>query len=240
VTDDDAPLPYAAGRPSVLAAFRHGLSDVFYGSWRIVPVNLVWGIWFIVVLFAWTSLGLLAALLLTAPLGVPVAGLARLGGLATREAEVTLGDALDPIRRRPRAVIAASVGFALGALILVVNVTAGLAMGDTLGIVVVTTSGWGLVGLLGFALTFWPLLTDPARDGVPAPTIARLAGLMLLARPGGVGALVGLVVLVIVLSAAVVVPLLTVSVGFVMAAATRWVLPSADRVEERLAGRTAG
>ena len=237
---DDALEPEVPARPpSLLGALRQGAGDFFYNSWRVVPVNVIWGLWFLVVLFAWASVNLILAIVLVPPLAVPLAGLARFGGLATRGEALHLPDALDPIRRRPVAVIAGGVGFALGLLVLGSNVVSGFAMADFVGVALATTAAWGLVALFGFALAFWPLLADPARDAVPARAIARLAGLLLLAHPFRILLLAVIVGALLLVSAALFAALLTVSVAFAMLVAARYVLPAADRLEARL-GLRAG
>ena len=229
----------AAPPPSLPTAVRQAFTDFFFNSWRIVPVNVVWGVWLLVVLFAWASTNLVVAIVLSPPLVIPLAGMARFGGLATRRQGIDLSDALDPIRRRPRAVLAAGIGFAAALVVLGVNVVSGLAMGGVVGIALTTIAGWGLVGLLGFALTFWPLLTDPARDAVPSKAIARLAGLLLLAHPLRIGLLAVVVGAILAVSTVAFAALITVAVGLVLLIAARYVLPAADRLEARLAGSTS-
>ena len=64
----------------------------------------------------------------------------------------------------------------------------------------------------------------------------RLAGLLVLAHPGRMGALSALLVVVLAVSTVIVAAVLTVSVGFAALVACRYVLPAADRLEARLAG----
>ena len=155
-----------------------------------MPLNIVWGLWFIVVLGTWSSVNLVAASILVPLLALPLAGLARMAGLATRREAVHVTDALDPLRRRLWPVVVSAIGFTVAAVILGVNVVTGLAVSGLVGAALATASAWGLVVLAGAAVTWWPLLTDPAHDAVPARNIARLCALLLLAHPLRMGLLV--------------------------------------------------
>jgi uncharacterized membrane protein YesL len=80
----------------------------------------------------------------------------------------------------------------------------------------------------------WPLLLDPVRADRPVRERLRLAVLLVLAYPLRMG-LLGAVLAVIVLASSVaVIALMTISVSFAALVATRYVLPAADRLEERL------
>src|SRR6185503_3149628 len=170
----------------------------------------------------------------------PLAGLARMAGLATRREAVHISDALDPLRRRPRAVIVSAIVFTVALVILGVNVVTGLAVGGLIGTALATTAVWGLVVLAGFGVTWWPLLTDPAHDDLSAKNIARLCSLLLLAHPLRMGLLVVIVGAVMLASTILFAAVLTVSVAFVMLVAAHYVLPAADRLEERMGLRVKG
>jgi hypothetical protein len=232
---DDSLEPEVPARPpSLFGSVREALSDCFYNSWRLVPVNLVWGLWFILVLGTWSGVNLLAASILVPVLALPLSGLARMAGLATRREAVHISDALDPLRRRPRAVIVSAIAFTVALVILGVNVVTGLAVGGLIGAALATTAVWGLVVLAGFGVTWWPLLTDPAHDDLTAKNIARLCSLLLLAHPLRMGLLVVIVGLVMLASTILFAAVLTISVAFVMLVAAHYVLPAADRLEERM------
>jgi hypothetical protein len=238
---DDSLEPEVPARPpSLFGSVREALSDFFYNSWRLVPVNLVWGLWFILVLGTWSGVNLLAASILVPVLALPLAGLARMAGLATRREPVHVTDALDPLRRRPRAVLVSAVAFTVALVILGVNVVTGLAVGGLIGAALATTAVWGLVVLAGFAVTWWPLLTDPAHDALTARNIARLCSLLLLAHPLRIGLLVVIVGAVMLASTILFAAVLTISVAFVMLVASHYVLPAADRLEERMGLRVSG
>ena len=232
---DDSLEPEVPARPpSLLGSVREALSDFFYNSWRLVPLNLVWGLWFIVVLGTWSSANLVAASILVPLLALPLAGLARMAGLATRREAVHVADALEPLRRRLWPVVVSAIGFTVAAVILGVNVVTGLAVSGLVGAALATASAWGLVVLAGLAVTWWPLVTDPAHDAVSARNIARLCALLLLAHPLRIGLLVAVVVGVMLASTILFAAVLTVSVAFVMLLCAHYVLPAADRLEARM------
>jgi hypothetical protein len=87
----------------------------------------------------------------------------------------------------------------------------------------------------------WPIFSDQARAGRPVAERARLAALLVLARPGRIGALGLVLAVLLAVSAAAVVALATVSVAFSALVASRFVQPAADRLEAVLqANATAG
>src|SRR5215204_1791117 len=110
----DVPVTAPVPRPPSLAgAFRAGASDLFYNSWRVVPANLVFGVGLVVVLWIWATAGALVAAIASVPLALPLAGLFRLGAMATRQRDVNLSDALDPARRSALPVLVAGAAFAV-------------------------------------------------------------------------------------------------------------------------------
>jgi hypothetical protein len=226
--------------PSLGRSLRAGATDFYYNSWRIVPVNLVLGLGLVGVALAWVQLGAVVAALLASFLGWPIAGLFRLGTRATRGVGVSLGDALDPVREAPLALLATGLGFSMGVLVLAANMVLGLTEGGVLPWVVATAAGWGLVGVTAFGFAFWPIAMDPERAGMPWGKRARLAGLLVLAHPGRVGLLALVLSLVLVLSTAVVALVLTVAPGFAALVACRFIVPASDRLEARLADAGSG
>src|SRR5688572_5690237 len=125
-TAPDSPLPRA---PTLGGALRAGASDVFFNSWRAVPVNIVVGAVLILALVAWASAGILAGAAVSVLVAPPLAGLFRLGAQATRGLDVNLSDAIDPVRESPAAVLLAGIAFAAATLMLSVNVVTGLLVG---------------------------------------------------------------------------------------------------------------
>jgi hypothetical protein len=227
----EAELPRA---PSLGAALRAGASDFYFHSWRVVPTNLVFGVWLLVVVAAWAWIGSLVAMVLAAGLAWPLAGLFRLGAQATRGLDVNLSDALDPARAAPVRLLGVGLAFAAVVLVLTTNLVTGLLIGGLLAWVVATAALWGLIALVVFGFAFWPLLVDPVRDGVAWRARAQLAAMLLLAHPLRVGGLALVLSVILVASTALVAALLTVAVAYVALVACRYVLPAADRLEARL------
>jgi hypothetical protein len=237
--DDSLEREVPARPPSLFGALRAALSDFFYNSWRLVPLNVLWGLWFIVVVGTWSSVNLIAASVLVPLLALPLAGMARMAALATRGESVGISDALDPLRRRLRPLVVSAIAFTVALVVLTVNVVSGLALGGLIGVALATASVWGLLVLGGFAVTWWPLLTDPVHDRTSATNIARLCALLLLAHPLRFGLLVVIVAAIILASTVLFAAVITISVAYVMLVTAHYVLPAADRLEERMGLRVA-
>jgi hypothetical protein len=228
-----------ASGPTLGGALRAGASDLFFNSWRIVPANLVFGVGLVAVAWIWFAAGVLAAALASVPLALPLAGLFRLGAMATRGRDVNLSDALDPARRDAPRILAAGLGFAAGTLVLGANVVIGLLGASVAGWIIATAAAWGLLAVIAFGFAFWPLAVDPDRADASWRARARLAGLLVLAHPSRMALLAFLLGVVLAASTVAFAALVTVSVGFCALVACRYVLPAADRLETRLvaAGR---
>ena len=154
-----------------------------------MPLNVVWGVLLMLALGLVVSRYPLGALALVVVTAIPLAGLARLAGRATRGLDVNLSDGWEPIRTRPRAVMIAGAGFMVATVILTLNLLAGFALGNAVGGAFATAAGWGLVTAVSLGFAFWTLLTDPKRDTASGREIARLAALLVLAYPFRIGAL---------------------------------------------------
>jgi hypothetical protein len=119
------------------------------------------------------------------------------------------------------------------------NVISGIAAGGPAGWALATLAAWGLVATWVVGLAFWPLLVDPAREGVGLGRRVRLAGLVVLAEPARFGGLGLAAAVVTIVSTVAIVALLSVSVAYVALVAARVTLPAADALEARL-GEAAG
>jgi hypothetical protein len=108
-----------------------------------------------------------------------------------------------------------------------------------LGVALATLAAWGLLVAAAVAVAFWPLLVDPARADRPVRDRLRLAGLVVVAYPLRVAALVIVLAVVGLASFVAFAALVTISVAYSALVACRWVLPAADRLEARLAMRDA-
>jgi hypothetical protein len=200
----------------------------------------VFGVGLVVVLWIWATAGALAAAIASVPLALPLAGLFRLGAMATRGRDVNLSDALDPARTSALPVLVAGAAFALTTVVLATNLVAGLLAGAVLAWAIATAAFWGLTVTLAVGFAFWPLAVDPERAAVPFRARARLALLLVLAHPGRMAALAIALVLVLAASTVVFAALVTVSVGFAALVACRYVLPAADRLDRTLQERALG
>ena len=226
-----SPLPRA---PSLGGALRAGASDLFFNSWRAVPVNLVVGAVLIGAVVVWANAGIVAGAAVSVLAAPPLAGLFRLGGQATRGLDVNLSDAIDPMRETPAAVLLAGVAFATATLVLSTNVVTGLLVGGILPWMVSTAAAWGLLATLVLGFAYWPLAVDPARAGMRPLARARLAALLAFAHPVRLGALSLVLAVILAASTVVFAALLTVSVALCAFIACRYVLPAADRLEAQL------
>jgi hypothetical protein len=220
--------------PSLVGALRAAAGDFFYNSWRVVPLNVLWGVLFLVALGLAILVHPLAAVPVLVPTAIPLAGLARFGGRATRGMGIDFGAAWEPIRARPRAVLVAGLAFVLAVALFTLNLLAGFALGHALGWAFATAAAWGLLTTIGLGYAFWPLLTDPQRDTAGSMAIARLAGLLVLAHPFRIAGLTVVLTALLAVSTVAFAALVSVSVGFAMLVAARYVLPAADRLEARL------
>jgi hypothetical protein len=234
VREDEARILPAP--PSLGGSLRAGAVDLYYNSWRVVPVNLVLGVGLVGVAILWAQLGALVAALIASVLAWPIAGLFRLGARATRGVGVSLGDALDPVRESPWRLLGIGFGFSAAVLVLATNLVGGLATGGLGPWVLATAAGWGLVAVVSFGFAFWPIAMDPSRASTPWRERARLAALLVLAHPGRVGALALVLTVLLALSTAVVALVLTVTPGFAALVACRFIVPASDRLEASLPG----
>ena len=235
-TASGGPVPRA---PSLGGAVRAGASDLFYNSWRAVPVNLAVGAVLALAVVAWANVGILAGAAVSVLAAPPLAGLFRLGGQATRGLDVNLSDAIDPMREEPAAILLAGVAFAVAVLVLATNVVTGLLVGGILPWMVSTAAAWGLLATLVLGFAYWPLAVDPARAGMRPLARARLAALLAFAHPVRLGALALVLAVILAASTVAFAALVTVSVALCAFIACRYVLPAADRLEAQLAA-TAG
>ena len=217
---------------SIGSALRASLHDFYFNSWRLAPANLVWGVLLVAALIAGplTLLGMALLMLLA----VPTAGLYRMGALIARNEPAAFSDFLGGMRRYGVRALAIAVGAATLAFVFTTNVIVGLQAGNPLGWFISAMALWGDVGLLMLLTTLWPILVDPAREGLGLRQRVTLAGLAVIGRP--VRVLVLTVVLVLILAASTVLfaALIIVSVAYVAIVSSRVILPLVDEVEARL------
>lgn len=229
----------APAAPTIGGALRAALTDFYYNSWRLVPANMLWGVG-LVLLYLVALVWPLAALALAPLLAVPTAGVFRLAALIVRGEAASFRDGLAAWRALATPAVAAGIVGVVAAVVFGSNVVTGILSHEMLGWAFATFAAWALATAWVVGLAFWPLLADPARDREPASHRARLAGLLVAAFPARLGALGAVLALVSILSAIAFAALVTVSVSYVALVACRYVLPAADRLEARLAGRATG
>src|SRR5438045_6860697 len=136
-----APLPPS---PRLAAAMRAAAIDFYYHSFRLVLVNVVWGVGFFLVLAVWAGVGPVA-LLLAPLLAIPWVGVVRMAALIARGDDVVLSDAFGAYRRCLVPALAAGFGFVLATFVLITNLAVGLHFGGVAGWSFATLSASGLV-----------------------------------------------------------------------------------------------
>jgi hypothetical protein len=227
--DRDRDLPALPAVPSLGGAIRLAVQDFYYHSWRLLPANVMWSAVALVIV----ALGILTplAIALVPLLVLPTAGVFRVTTRIARGESVSLWDAVDAWRTDLVATLAVGIAFVAAVAVLGSNVMTGATSDSPLGWALATLAGWGLLATWLYAWTAWPILADPARVGQPAAEKARLAGLLLLARPVRIGVLGVALAVFLLISAVAVVALATVSIAVAALVASRFVLPAADRLE---------
>jgi hypothetical protein len=218
-------------RPSIVGSLRVAASDFFFNSWRLVPANAIWGALFIALLIA---TALFPPLILLAPiLAIPVAGIYSLSALIARSEPVDFADALRGMRRFAGTALLIGIAATLALLVFGVNIAIGLQSGDIAGGVFAMLAGYAIVGILMYLVALWPIVVDPLRDGTRLRDRARLALLVVAARPGRMLGLTVVMAVFLVISTALFAVLLTASIAYLALVTTRYVLPAADRLEGR-------
>lgn len=221
--------------PTLRSALRAALTDFYFHSWRLLPANVLWT----AVLLILVGLAILIPpLLILLPLAaLPLAGIFRIATRIVRGRSVSFWDGMSAWRGEIRPALLLGAGVLVATTVLGFNLVTGI-LSDTLpGWAFATLAFWGLVGTWLFAWVAWPILLDPNRATQTVRERLRLAALLVLAHPVRVGALGLVLAVLLVISTIAIVALVTVSVGFSALVASRYVLPAADRLESRLAGR---
>ncbi len=220
--------------PGLRAAARASATDFYFNSVRLVAANVLWGGTLLALIVAATITPV--AVVLAPLLAFPTAWIFRLTALLARNRPISFWDGL-AIRHSAASTLLLGVAFAGCGAILFGNVATGVQSDSPVGWAVATLAFWGLVAGWLLAWTIWPLLLDPARAGRPVRERLRLAALLLLAYPRKLGGLGLTLFVVVAISTIAFVALLTFAVALSALVAARFVLPAADRLEGRLAGR---
>lgn len=222
----DLPPPPRVGR-----VLREAVSDLYYNSFRFLGANMLLGATLIVILLAAVGSAWLVALLPLA--AVPAAGTMRMATCLVRRRHADFGD-FTGVVRRPGTVLALALGQGVVALVLVVDLWLGGAIGGALGVLLSVSALYGLLIGWAYAAVTWTLVLDPERDGEPISSRLRLAAIILVAHPIRVGGFLLMVGLVLAVSGLAIAPLLTFTVALAWLAIAHFVLPVADRIEGRL------
>jgi hypothetical protein len=216
------------------AAVRASLTDYYFNSVRLVPVNLAWGavaVAITLVALGWPIGGTLGLPLLSIPAGVVFAMAA---AIARGGNTPGVRDALVAGRAKAGQALLIGTAWLLALVVLATNVVTGIGGVSPLGWLIATLAGWGLAILWCAALVVWPLLFDPAHPERTLREDLRLCGTLLLVAPIRFGALGALTAMVVVVSTILTAAVLTISVSFVALVACRTVYPVADRLESPL------
>lgn len=208
-------------RGCLVAAAR----DLYFNSWRFAPANALWGA---------CVLGLAALALYASPLWLAAAPLLALplGGLVAMACTVVRGEplSLTDLPRLARAVAGRSFPLGLIALgagtVLATNLLAGLRSGSLSGLAVGLAALPGLAALGVLLPVWWTLACDPA-SALRLRRALALGAALVLAAPGRALALALLAGLVTLVSAALVVGLLTIGLSYAALVCAHAVLPAA-------------
>lgn len=220
--------------PRLRSVVRRALSDFYFNSGRLVPVNLMWGAGGIAVVLIWFVWPLGAVMLLPL-LAFPTAGVFRVAARIVRnETEVSFRDAFAVSRAHALPTLLLGLVFVAASLILGTNLVVGLTQSEPIGWMLGTFAAWGLFVLWCGAIVAWPLLVDSGRGDQPVRERLRLAGLLLIAYPARFALLGAVIALITVASVILAAALFTISVAFIALIACRYVYPAAERLERRL------
>lgn len=216
--------------PRLGRALRAATVDFYYNSWRFLGANVVIGLMLVVIaLLSMGSVLTLAALPLVA---VPAAGTMRMATRLVRDGHTDFGDFTEVVRRPGRA-LAVGLVQSLVMVVLVADLFVGAAIGGIFGTLLLVSALYGIgIGWM-YAAIAWTLALDPERDGEPLRVALRLALIVLVAHPLRVGGALALIGLVLLLSALLIAPVVTFTIGLAWLAIARYVLPVADRIEGR-------
>jgi uncharacterized membrane protein YesL len=222
---------------SIAGALRQAVADFYFNSWRLAPANVVWGLGFLVVLFLGGAFP--PAFALAAVLTVPLAGIHRMAALIARDEPASFSDFVAGMRRFGAAALGVGAVATVLAVVFTTNVFVGLENGGPVGWFLSAMALYGNVTLAMLLVALWPLLVDPRREALSIRRRLALAGVVVIGRPGRLLILTAVIGLLLAVSTVLIAALITISVAYVSLVASRYVLPLADQLEERLAARRA-
>lgn len=223
-------IPRSRGS-SLGQAARAAATDFYFNSIRFVPANVAWALSAGIVLFLAASWP--PAIILIPALAIPFVGITRMAALLVRGEPASLGDFVGGMRRFGPQSAGVGLVLTLAGAVLVTNLATGFGSNEPVGWFLGASALWGLVALAMSTIAIWPVLADPSRDDEPLRRRLRLAGLVVVGRPGRLFLLTILIAIVLVASTALLGGIVLFGIAYAGLLATRWVLPAADELEAR-------
>ena len=220
-------------RPSLLRVIRTAAVDLYYNLIRLVVANVFWGASILLIAFlASGGLGLIAFVLLIGL--VPLtAGLMGMATELVRTRSLVLSDFVAAIRRRFWTHLGIGVAQLVITLVAVTNLIVGSQTAGILGPILAVTAFYTLVALWILAVSTWPLLLDPVRAEDRVRRIVRVGATLILAHPVRISGLAALLAAFFAVSVVLAAALVTIAGAFGFLVAAHYVLPAADRLEQR-------
>ncbi len=219
--------PVRPAAPRLARVVQTAFVDFFANSWRLLLVNVAWGIGVLGLLAATSQTPL--AIVLTPLLSLPTVGVFRVAALVARNEPVTAIDGFRAWWSLGGRALLLGAGLLAAGLVFATNLMTGLQGGGVVGWSLATFAAWGLVATGLVAVVAWPLVADPWREELPLRTLVRLSVLMALAFPLRLGALLVLVAVLLAVSTLALVAVLTISLAYAALVCCRYVLPATDR-----------
>jgi uncharacterized membrane protein YesL len=226
-------IPAAA--PGLGRAVRSAVVDFYFNSWRLVPANLLWGTVLLALLIGASMFP--PVLLLTPALALPTVGVFRIAALIARGESVSFWDGLAAWRTMFLPALVIGTTLVGCAAVFLTNIVLGLTSENVLGWVLATLAAWGLLATWVVGWTIWPLVVDPRRAALTVRSRVRIGLLLVLAHPLRLGAMGAVLAVLLAASTVAFAALVSISVAFAALIASRYVLPAADRLEQRLSDR---
>ena len=175
--------------------------------------------------------------LLTPLLAFPTASIFRIAGLVHRGELASFWDGLAVWRTDAGPILLLGLAIAGCMAVFLVNLWFGITMATPIGWSLATLAAWGLARHLDVRVDRVAGPHGPPACDRPIRDRLRVAGLLVIAFPVRFGVLGVFLAVILVVSTVAVVVLATVGVAFAALVATRYVLPAADRLEQRLGPR---
>jgi hypothetical protein len=233
IPEERTVIPDATG---IGDAMRAAGVDLVGNLWPMVPLNLLWGLACIFVAFVTVFVGAVGFALIPL-LGIPLGGLFRAAARVQRGDAATFPDAFASWRAHALPsvllwLLPLAAGVAFGA-----NLAVALNAGDLAAAIFTALGFWSLLAATSYALIVWPLVVDPVRAGQPLAARLRLAAVVFVRRALRLLIVTAILAVLIVVGPALLIVLLVFGGAYVALAASRYVLPAADRIEGRATRR---